>query len=292
MELRKSSVQEQQAKDGELKTMIEDLTNRMEPMREILRGQETELMRKIAEVKKIADKLEEKYNTTYEQAKSYCEEITSERKVKNLESEITQIDKRVHSEERDRGNAEEITKKYHEAMTKYKDICDTLKSFKRFNKRLDKVLERRAKRFVQFQRYIVSRARMYFTMLLSQRGYSGKLKIDHDEETLSIMVNVEQTKGTAVKDTRSLSGGERSLSTICFIMALWEAMESPFRVLDEFDVFMDMVNRRISMEMLLKMAKEQNNRNISGGSNVRIYKMRDPERGQSTIPFQPVAGRE
>lgn len=51
-----------------------------------------------------------------------------------------------------------------------------------------------------------------------------------------------------------LSGGERSYATACFVMSLWECMESPFRCLDEFDVYMDMLNRRVVMEMLVDMA--------------------------------------
>ena len=45
-------------------------------------------------------------------------------------------------------------------------------------------------------------------------------------------------KASATKNTQSLSGGERSFTTVCFIMSLWNAMEAPFRILDEFDVFM------------------------------------------------------
>lgn len=53
-----------------------------------------------------------------------------------------------------------------------------------------------------------------------------------------------------------MSGGERSYTTSCFIMALWECVNASFRCLDEFDVFMDMLNRRIIMEMLVDLACE------------------------------------
>ena len=40
------------------------------------------------------------------------------------------------------------------------------------------------------------------------------------------------------QDLRGLSGGERSYTTIAFLLALGHSTESPFRVMDEFDVFM------------------------------------------------------
>jgi len=99
-----------------------------------------------------------------------------------------------------------------------------------------------------------------------------------------------------VKDTKSLSGGERSFSTVSLLLALWEAMETPFRAMDEFDVFMDAVNRRLSIEMLTEAGREQKHRqflfisphdtsHIPQSSEVKVIKMTPPERGQSTLNF-------
>lgn len=56
------------------------------------------------------------------------------------------------------------------------------------------------------------------------------------------------------QDLRGLSGGERSYSTVSFILALWETMNTPSCCLDEFDVFMDHYARRVIMEFLILFA--------------------------------------
>ena len=56
-----------------------------------------------------------------------------------------------------------------------------------------------------------------------------------------------------------MSGGEKSYATICLLLSLWEAISSPIRALDEFDVFMDSINRRISMKMMVGCASASAN---------------------------------
>ena len=81
---------------------------------------------------------------------------------------------------------------------------------------------------------------MFFTHFLRQRDYDGMIRFNHDKERLDITIKVDchTDKSKSTKNTKALSGGERSFTTVCFIMSLWEAMEAPFRCLDEFDVFM------------------------------------------------------
>lgn len=93
---------------------------------------------------------------------------------------------------------------------------------------------------------------------LGKKGISGHVKVSYEEETLSIEVKMPQdASNNNVRDTRGLSGGERSFSTLCFALALHEMTEAPFRAMDEFDVFMDAVSRKISLDTLVDFALAQ-----------------------------------
>ncbi|XP_010423182.1 PREDICTED: structural maintenance of chromosomes protein 6A [Camelina sativa] len=97
-----------------------------------------------------------------------------------------------------------------------------------------------------------------FNSNLSKKGISGQILVSYADKTLSIEVKMPQdATNSAVRDTRGLSGGERSFSTLCFALALHNMTEAPIRAMDEFDVFMDAVSRKISLDTLVDFAIEK-----------------------------------
>ena len=129
-----------------------------------------------------------------------------------------------------------------------------------------------------------------FTTQLSARNYIGRLDFSHRESTLKIIVNTDPKESAAAldveseRDIRSLSGGEKSYSSVSLILSLWESMTPPFRILDEFDVFMDSVNRKIAIQNILNFARigrkfqfvfltPLGTANIETGEDVKIIKL-------------------
>ncbi|KAJ5930748.1 hypothetical protein N7466_006241 [Penicillium verhagenii] len=163
---------------------------------------------------------------------------------------------------------------------------------------LKKTLHDRKKRWGMFRSLICSRAKAQFTYLLSERSFRGRLNVDHVNKVLDLEVEPDITKGDSTgRGAKTLSGGEKSFSQVCLLLALWEAMGSPIRCLDEFDVYMDHINRKMSIDMLLMAARRSIGRQfilITPGSknditiadDVRVKELAEPERGQTTLPFQ------
>ena len=106
------------------------------------------------------------------------------------------------------------------------------------------------------------------------------------------------------KDVKALSGGERSFATLSLLLAIGESLETPFRVMDEFDVFLDPVARKIAMENLVTIAKKMEHRqfifitpqdvsNLKTDPKLRIFMMKAPARSaivggaqQQTLNFE------
>ncbi|XP_077912119.1 structural maintenance of chromosomes protein 6 isoform X3 [Halichoerus grypus] len=258
------------------------------------------LNKKKRELNMKEKELEEKMS----QARQICpERIEVKKSASILDKEINRLRQKIQAEHASHGDREEIMRQYQEARETYLDLDNKVRTLKRFIKLLEEIMTHRYKTYQQFRRCLTLRCKLYFDNLLSQRAYCGKMNFDHKNETLSISVQPGEGNRAAFNDMRALSGGERSFSTVCFILSLWSIAESPFRCLDEFDVYMDMVNRRIAMDMILKMADSQRFRqfilltpqsmsSLPSSKLIRILRMSDPERGQTTLPFRPVGQEE
>ncbi|KAK2380373.1 structural maintenance of chromosomes protein [Trifolium repens] len=162
----------------------------------------------------------------------------------------------------------------------YKVLCQKLDA-------CQNALEFRRRKFQTNATNLKQQLSWKFNGHLRKKGISGVIKVDYEDTTLSIEVQMPQdASNRAVRDTRGLSGGERSFSTLCFALALHEMTEAPFRAMDEFDVFMDAVSRKISMDTLIDYAEAQGSQWIlitphdtslvKGGNRVKKMQMAAP----------------
>ncbi|KAI0990271.1 hypothetical protein GJ496_002519 [Pomphorhynchus laevis] len=163
---------------------------------------------------------------------------------------------------------------------------------------LESALQKREQSLHIFQDTLSLKCSRRFTGLLKCRDFKGSLEFDHEQELLNVLVsNADSEKENRGRkrinqtcDLKSLSGGERSFSSVCFLLSMWDTVAHPFRCLDEFDVFMDQTNVEIVTAMLVEAAGREilNTRQflfispqgtcLASTDNIRILKMPNPKR--------------
>ncbi|XP_056873039.1 structural maintenance of chromosomes protein 6-like [Takifugu flavidus] len=228
-------------------------------------------------------------------AKEICpEQLVVRRTARSLDAEITRLKVKIATQREHQGDREEIVREYHEALESYANKAQQIKNLNNFIKCLDRVMDQRLYAYTVLRRFVSAHCKYYFDSMLAQRGFTGNMTFDHKNETLSVSVQPGQGNKADLNDMRCLSGGERSFSTVCFVLSLWPITEAPFRCLDEFDVYMDMVNRRISIDMMLKVADSQKNRqfifltpqsmsSLPECRRIHIVQLNDPVHGQTQM---------
>ena len=269
----------------EAKSNLEHYQEKREKIEHVIRGETAK-----------CDKFRDEAEQLASEALQNCgERMDTESNPESLQSEIKETKKAIQLQQKSQVmSREECTQKLTKRIADYKVHKDTLKVMSRLFNKLSIALTIRLKKHQELQDMMIIRASHYFQQHLGKRNYSGRIRFDPKSEALTLEVTTNKQNKQGTQNTCTLSGGERSYTTVCFIMSLWEAMESPFRCLDEFDVFMDMVNRAISIDLMMSTAAEFRDRQfifftpldmtsyINSEVDVKILRLSQPERSNST----------
>uniref|UniRef100_A0A9I9DEZ5 RecF/RecN/SMC N-terminal domain-containing protein n=1 Tax=Cucumis melo TaxID=3656 RepID=A0A9I9DEZ5_CUCME len=220
----------------------------------------------IKEAERQHQELERHRKESYNKASIICPESEIEAlgdwdgsTPEQLSAQLTRLNQRLNNETRRCSESLEDLRMMYEK--KERTIIRKQLTYKSFREKLDacqKALQLRRNKFERNASLLKRQLTWQFNGHLRKKGISGHIKVNYEEKTLSVEVKMPQdASSSSVRDTRGLSGGERSFSTLCFALALHEMTEAPFRAMDEFDVFMDAVSRKISLDTLVDFALAQ-----------------------------------
>ena len=88
-------------------------------------------------------------------------------------------------------------------------------------------------------------------------GGQGKLKLTHPDDLLNTGIEVEaKPSGKNVKKLSLLSGGERSLTALAYLFAVFRSRPSPFYVMDEVEAALDDVNLHRFLGLIQEFRKD------------------------------------
>ncbi|MFH4979339.1 hypothetical protein AB6A40_006048 [Gnathostoma spinigerum] len=113
---------------------------------------------------------------------------------------------------------------------------------------------------------LVVKISLRFASFCQLLGIEGKVRLDEpnnrfdiDKYGLTILIKFRTSEALQPLTHQVQSGGERSVATMLYLMALQELSPVPFRCVDEINQGMDPVNERRVLELLMKILENGHN---------------------------------
>ncbi|KAI5960771.1 smc6 [Candida pseudojiufengensis] len=255
---------------------------------------ETQYLTEIENDKRLIASGESKLQAQITKAREFCNrtdvEITEDDTQLTIEAEYKEIQTQMEEAERQLGTSLEVViSDLRLAQSKRDNARDNQEHLEAVHARLEEEINMRVAFLSTTISHAVNLARRSFEVAMELRGFKGSLNMNFGERSLELFVKTKKDDKT--RTVESLSGGEKSYTQIALLLSIWQTMNSKIRGLDEFDVYMDSINRSISIKLLLtELARYPKSQSIFitpqdiavvgdlEGSNVRIHKMSDPRR--------------
>ena len=153
---------------------------------------------------------------------------------------------------------EDVESMYESYSKLYLDLKDRARTVEENREKMMEEVQARMESWRAVMQSLLDHVNLQYRKILSHAHAVGEVSMTdaHDIEAagLDVLVGFKGAKPVPL-DAYTQSGGERSMATMSFLLALQQHVQSPFRAVDEYDVHMDPRNRETITNLLVDSVK-------------------------------------
>ncbi|EPZ30853.1 Structural maintenance of chromosomes protein 5 domain-containing protein [Rozella allomycis CSF55] len=234
--------------------------NRLENSKQILEN----IQKDSSQAKKLAL---EKYNKAIELTGELNDETTE--CFKNFSNDANEIKGQIDALRqrtllRDQINGSDVIQRYQRSLEIINEKSIYLSERENSLSEINKSIQEKKSAWFQKITSLVSNISNRFQLFFQELGFKGKIELsspqdDYDKWSIDILVKFRDVEDYQILSAERQSGGEKSVSTITYLMSLQGLSHSPFRIVDEINQGMDPTNERNVHKMIVKTCTLQTN---------------------------------
>jgi chromosome segregation protein len=214
------------------------------------------LARSESDMKHLKETCEKELETSLPELAESVETVPDEAAVAELEAKYTEVRRKIEALGPVNPQALE---EYEEAQHRQDFLSaqrqDLLDSIRDTEKAIQEIDGESRKRFAEAFRAINENFRAMFTTLFG--GGVGEMRLTDEENAAESGIDiVASPPGKKLQSVLLLSGGEKSLTAMALLMAIFQYTPSPFCILDEVDAPLDEPNIERLTRLLREMAEQ------------------------------------
>jgi len=157
--------------------------------------------------------------------------------------------------------SEDIERMYESYSKLYLDLKEKAQTVAENREKTLEEVNARMESWQTVMQSLLDHVSLQYQKILSQAQAVGEVHLanGHDIEAagLEVLVGFKGAQPVPL-DAYTQSGGERSMATMSFLLALQQHVQSSFRAVDEYDVHMDPKNREIITSLLIESVEGLN----------------------------------
>ncbi|MCW4052273.1 MAG: hypothetical protein NWE78_03550, partial [Candidatus Bathyarchaeota archaeon] len=197
----------------------------------------------------------QEYRETVQKAEQTGSRIASTRLVSEILDEIRLTDGFLSAL---KDVSEDIERMYESYSKLYLDLKEKARTVAENRQVAMEEVQARMESWRIVMQNLLSHVSIQYRKILSESQALGEVRLAYENDIgaagLEVLVGFKGAKPVPL-DAYTQSGGERSMATISFLLALQQHVQSPFRAVDEYDVHMDPRNRETITNLLIDSVK-------------------------------------